>query len=172
MGLKEIQTVSEMSENTRIPVSGDRNHLRTGGDQHFPQVGGPISHQTDGSWMNEFIHSTAMYVPPLLHEGSSFTCSHLISKVICFMSCCQRRRPTITLGKDISAKNASIFLAIESSLVNSGASLSCLDVWRQGKLAIEQGKDWLSQGWVSSAHSCLLWLSLSSLTGIVFGTLP
>lgn len=42
--LKKIETISETSEKTRIPeCRGNRNHLRTGEDKHFPKVRGPVN---------------------------------------------------------------------------------------------------------------------------------
>lgn len=98
-------------------------------------------------------------------------CRHLISKRIFFYVISSKKEPQDNFRKDINEKMPGIFLAIESSLEILGLPpFPCLYVLRQNKLAAEQGKDWLSQGWVSSAHSCLFWLSLSSLTGIVLGT--
>lgn len=54
----------------------------------------------------------------------------------------------IILEKDTNEKNDSIFLAIESNLVNSGApSSTLLQCLMHSKLAVGQGEGGLSQGW-------------------------
>ena len=124
--------------------------------------------------MNELIHLFNSYAcpPPFCTRGSNLTCSHLMSKRMCFMWFCQRKRPTITLGNDTNEKMPVFFLAVESSLVNSGALSSPLPQCLEAEQAGHRTRQGLSvPGWVSSVHLCLLWLSLSSLTGIVFGTL-
>ena len=70
-GLDEIETVSEMLEHARIPQCwGDRNHLKTGEDRHFPKVEAQlITTQLALESINSFISSTAMNVSTLSVQG-------------------------------------------------------------------------------------------------------